>query len=92
MSDEKTLTKLIEEAVDQGATTVEEIHRAIADMPLGVLERLGIFERTARDVRRIQDVSLGAVYDLVREINHEVSGLADEVLQRGSSGGGGATG
>ena len=30
MSDERALTELIEEIVDKGATTVEEIHRAIA--------------------------------------------------------------
>ena len=81
MSDEKELTRLIEEAVDQGAKTVEEIHRAIAEMPLGVLERLGVLESATREVRRIQDVSLGAVYDLIRDVNHKVAGLAGELLE-----------
>jgi hypothetical protein len=87
MSDDKALTQLIEEVVDQGATTVEEIHRAIADMPLGVLEQLGMLERTASEVRRIQDVSLGAIYGLIRDVNHKVSGLAGDLLERSSSGG-----
>lgn len=81
MSDEKALTQLIEEVVDQGATTVEEIHRAIAEMPLGVLEQLGLLERTTSEVRRIQDVSLGAIYGLIRDVNHKVAGLAGELLE-----------
>ena len=86
MSDAKALSARIEEAVDQGATTVEEIHRAIADMPLGVLERLGLLERTAGEVRRIQDVSIGAVYGLVRDINHKVAELAGDLLESPHSG------
>jgi len=82
MSDEKALTELIEEVVDQGATTVEEIHRGIAEMPLGVLEQLGLLERTTTEVRRIQDVSLGAIYGLIRDVNHKVAGLATELLER----------
>lgn len=82
MSNERALSARIEEAVDQGATAAEEIHRAIADMPLGVLEKLGLLERTTRDVRRIQDVSVGAVYDLVRDVNHKVAGLVEELVGR----------
>jgi len=85
MSDEKTLNELIEEVVDQGATTVEEIHRAIADMPLDVLERLGVLEQTTSEVRRIQDVSLGAIYGLIRDVNHKVAGLAGDLLAQRSS-------
>lgn len=86
MSEEKALSERIEEAVDQGATAVEEIHRAIADMPLGVLEKLGLLERTTREVRRIQDVSLGAIYDMVRDVNHNVAGLAKELVEDAPSG------
>lgn len=84
MHEEKALTELIEDAVDRGATTAEEIHRAIADMPLGVLERLGLLERTAGDVRRVQDASLGAVYALIREVNHHVARLAADLLEQRS--------
>ncbi len=81
MSDEKALSELIEEVVDQGATTVEEIHRAIAEMPLGVLDELGLLERTTKDVRRVQDASIGAIYGLIRDVNHKVAGLAAELLE-----------
>ena len=82
MSDERALTELIKDVVDQGATTAEEIHRAIADLPLTVLERIGLFERTAQDVRKIQDTSIGAVYGLIRDINQKVSKLAGDVLEQ----------
>jgi hypothetical protein len=81
MTELKELTRLIEEAVDKGATTVEEIHREIADLPLTVLERVGLFERTAGDVRSLQEASIGAVYDVIRDVNHQVTKLAGELLE-----------
>ncbi len=80
MADQKALTELIEEVVEKGATTVEQIHKEIADLPLTVLERVGLFERTADDVRSLQEASIGAVYDLIRDVNHEVNQLAGELL------------
>jgi hypothetical protein len=78
--DGKELTELIEGAIDRGARSVEEIHRSIANLPLQVMESLGLFERTARDVKRIQDESIGAVYDGIRRVNHEVGRLAADLL------------
>ncbi len=80
MADKKALTQLIEEAVEKGATTVEQIHREIADLPLTVLERVGLFERTAENVRSLQEASIGAVYDVIRDVNHQVNQLAGELL------------
>jgi hypothetical protein len=82
VSDERKLTQLIEDAVNEGATSVEEIHKRIAEMPLTVLERLGLFERTASDVREIQDTSIGAIYQLIRDVNHEVGKLARDLLEK----------
>ena len=80
MEEAKALTEWIEDAVDKGATSVEEIHRKIADLPLSALERAGLFERTASDVRSLQEASIGAVYDVIRDVNHEVTKLARELL------------
>lgn len=76
------LADLVRDVVADGATTVEEIHRAIADLPLDVLERLDLFKKTARNVRRIQDASIGAIYDVIRKVDREVARLATEVLER----------
>jgi hypothetical protein len=76
------LADLVREVVADGATTAEEIHKAIADLPLDVLERLDLFKETARNVRKIQDTSIGAIYDVIRKVDREVARLATEVLQR----------
>jgi hypothetical protein len=80
------LADLVREAVDDGANSVEEIHRAIADMPLEVLERLDLFREAVRDVRRIQDASIGAIYDVIRRVNEEVTRLAHELGDVASQG------
>jgi hypothetical protein len=80
MSNEKELAELVEKVVDKGATTAEEIHREVVSLPIKVLEGLGLFENTTEDVKKIQDVSIGAVYDLIRNINHKVAGIATELL------------
>lgn len=82
LTEPKALTELIEDAVNKGANTVEQIHREIADLPLGVLERLGLFERTTSDVRRVQDASIGAVYDVIRDVNTLVTKLAGDLLEQ----------
>ena len=43
------LTRLIEEIIDKGANTAEEINRAVLDLPVTVLDSLGL-ENTATEV------------------------------------------
>lgn len=78
----RKLVDLVQREVEDGATSVEEVHKAIANLPLEVLERLDLFRETARNVRKIQDTSIGAVYDVIRKIDREVARLASEVLRR----------
>ena len=59
----------------------EEINRAILDLPITVLDSLGM-ENTANEVKRVQDSSIGAIYQLVHDINHKVADLATELLEQ----------
>jgi hypothetical protein len=77
----KTLTR-VQAAIDRGATTVEETHKSIANLPLKVLEGSDILRRPAREVRRLQDQSIGAIYGLIRKINRQAATLASELLDR----------
>jgi histone H3/H4 len=79
---QKHITKIIQEAIDRGATTVEEIHKSVADLPLKILEERELLRRPAKEVRRVQDRSIGAVYDLIRQINAQVGNLASDLLDK----------
>lgn len=82
MTQKQSVSELIQEAIDKGATTVEDIHKSIADLPLKVLERSHLFEKSAKEVQRVQDISIGAIYDLIRDINEKVGSLATELLAK----------
>ena len=79
-SDLRRLADVVRREVEAGATSVEEVHKAIAGMPLDVLAKLDVFEKTAKDVRKIQETSIGAIYDLIRKVNDEVAKLAKKML------------
>jgi len=77
----ENLADTIQETVDRAATGIEEIHRSIAEVPLDVMRRTGLFEQTADDIGDLQERSIGAVYDAVRSINRSVVGFASELLR-----------
>jgi hypothetical protein len=79
-SDRKTLTKMIQDSIDKGATTVEEVHKSIADLPLKLLEGSKRLHAPAKEVRHVQDRTIGAIYDLIRKVNEEVGTLATDLL------------
>jgi hypothetical protein len=78
----QSLAELIEEAVDKGATAVEEIHKSIADLPLKLLEESELVRKPAREVRRLQDRAISAIYDVVRDTNRRVAKLVSEFVDR----------
>lgn len=82
----KTLTRLVQDEIDKGATTVEEIHKAIADLPLKFLEENDLLKEQAKKVRRVQDHTIGAIYDLIRDINEKVGTFASELLAEAAMG------
>ncbi|MEZ5503985.1 MAG: hypothetical protein R3E50_15495 [Halioglobus sp.] len=79
--DEQKLTRLIEDIIEQGATTAEDINRAVLALPVSVLESLGL-QDTAAEVKRVQDTSIGAIYKLIHDINHRVADLATDLLDQ----------
>ena len=79
-SDRQKLVKLIQDSIDKGATTVEEIHKSIGDLPLKILEGSKLLKGPAKEVRHVRDHTIGAMYDLIRKINEEVGTLASERL------------
>ena len=80
MKGKKSLIALIEEVIAKGATSAEEIHKAIADMPLKMLRKIDVLSEPAKKMKRVQDESIGAIYDLIREINEQVAKYATQML------------
>ena len=78
--DKENIAKVVQEAVDKGASTAEEIHRSIADLPIKVLENLGVGSETTKNVKDFQDTTIGAIYELVHDINHQVTDLASDLI------------
>jgi len=75
------LTRMVEQVIDKGASTAEEIHRAVGELPISVLESLGMKD-TAHDVKNIQDRSIGAIYTMIRNVNHQIADLASDLLDK----------
>jgi hypothetical protein len=86
--EKKSLGRLIQEAIDEGATTVEEIHKSIAALPLKILEDADLLPQTTKAVRRVQDHTIGAIYDVIRAVNEKVGKLASDILAKAREGGG----
>jgi len=76
----RRVVDLVQREIDDGATNVEEIHKAIAALPLDVLDRLDIFEEMSKGARKVQEATIGAMYDVIRKVNDEVGKLAKELL------------
>jgi hypothetical protein len=72
----------IEDAIDKGATSVEKLHKSRVDLPFRVLEESELLRGPAKEVRRVQDHVIAAVYDTIRDINHQVGTLAAKALKK----------
>jgi len=81
----KTRVRFIAEAIEKGATTVEDVHKSIAQLPLKVLEESDLLRGPAKEVRRIQDHTIGVIYDLIRYINGQVGTLATKLLDQAAN-------
>lgn len=68
----RRLGERLRRAVAKGTDAMEEMHKKVVDLPLDVLERNGVFEETARRMRRRQDRAIGAMYDFFRDVNRRM--------------------
>ncbi len=83
MGTAKELKDLVQQAIDKGATTVEDVHQAIARMPIDVLERISPQLSLAKTVGDMQKMTIGTVYDAIRLVNKTAGDIADQLLAAG---------
>lgn len=82
MSRIQDLKDLVEDAIEHGATTVEEVHQRIAAIPFDQFEKIPGISEAVGNARELHDQSVGTVYETIRNINARVGELADEALNR----------
>ncbi len=75
-----SLQKLVEEAIDDGATTVEQVHSSIASMPFDVLERIDALQGAVGAARNIHDDTVGNIYETIRLLNDRSGEIARKLL------------
>jgi adenine C2-methylase RlmN of 23S rRNA A2503 and tRNA A37 len=76
----REIRSVVKKAIDQGATNVEQVHKTIAKLPLKYLERIDKIEDETKDVSKVQEKTIGYVYDLIRNVNDKVSDITKELL------------
>lgn len=82
MTDLKGLKDLVQEAIDKGATTVEEVHQSIASKPLEILQQLIPDKTPAKEIEAFQKKTIGSVYDMIRTVNQAVGEIAGNLLAK----------
>jgi cell division septum initiation protein DivIVA len=77
----KHLQELVQDAIDKGATNVEQVHRRIAEMPFSTLEKFA--SGPAKKANEMSQHTIGTIYESIRSLNDKVGRLAEELLNRG---------
>lgn len=75
------LKDMIQTAIDNGARTVEDVHKAIADLPFEILEKNGLLDDDKQQLRQRSQQTIGAVYGTIREINQKIGELASDMFE-----------
>jgi hypothetical protein len=73
----RDLKDLVQEFVDKGATSVEEIHLSIAK-----LQGIEGLEEPAKGIKDIQQKTIGGVYDIIRKVNAKAAEIAEEIIAK----------
>lgn len=75
-----SLQKIVEQAVQDGATTVEQVHRSIASMPFDILEKIDAIAEPVNKARELHDQTVGNIYETIRLLNDRAGEIARDLL------------
>lgn len=76
-----SVQEIVEKAIEQGATTVEQVHRSIASMPFDILEKVEALQKPIGKAREIHDQSVGNIYETIRLLNERAGEIARTLLK-----------
>lgn len=72
------LKDLVQDAIDKGARSVEEIHKTIAALPFETLEKAGLTDATLKEKH---NQFLSSVYGAVRSVNKQIGDFASDIFK-----------
>ncbi len=75
------LKDMIQTAIDNGARTVEDVHKSVADMPFEALEKSGLLDEDRQKLRDKNQQTIGMVYDKIRDITQKIGELASDMYE-----------
>lgn len=79
-----SLQQIVEQAVEDGATTVEQVHRSISSMPFDMLEKIDALQKPVDTARQLHDETVGNIYETIRLLNERAGEIARTVLDHGA--------
>jgi hypothetical protein len=75
MSEARGIAATVHDTIDEVTSTVEGIHKSIAELPLDVLAEITPLKHTFEELKVTQNNTIEAVYALVRKVNDRVRRL-----------------
>lgn len=78
-----SLQEVVQKAIEDGATTVEQVHLSISSMPFDVLERIDALQAPVNTAREVHDQTVGNIYETIRLLNERAGDLARTLLGAG---------
>jgi len=73
------LKDLVQDAIDKGATSVEEINKTIGNLPFETLEKVGLIDSTLKDKH---NQVLSGIYNTIRKVNKQVGDFANDIFEK----------
>jgi len=79
----KEIKDAVQEILDKGVNSVEEIHKSIVRIPFDLIESVAGEKANpyVEPVKNIHDTIVGTVYEVIRKVNLQVGEIADTVLR-----------
>jgi hypothetical protein len=76
-----SVQEIVEKAIEDGATTVEQVHLSIASMPFDMLEKVDALQKPVGKAREIHDQTVGNIYETIRLLNERAGEIARTLLR-----------
>ncbi|MCC2656514.1 MAG: hypothetical protein K0Q76_1622 [Panacagrimonas sp.] len=76
-----SVQEIVQKAIEEGATTVEQVHLSIASMPFDMLEKVDALQKPVGKAREIHDQTVGNIYETIRLLNERAGEVARTLLR-----------